>query len=211
MSDDEETALAKAGEAKDSALLTRPWSGDEHKLQVEAASEAGLEANEVELELFTEGFKAGMVLQDRADKAIVLQGRTILARGELKKALTPLTRFLQVPMSEVGVQVHDGKFELRVSNTAAERAAPALDSAKVALKTFFGFGLMGLLAMQLFKPLAAIVWGVGLLLGGYALREGLVNGRSMLAGHFVLGLGMLAQEEGLILPPAEADAAKVGD
>jgi hypothetical protein len=64
--DDGSTALATVGEK-------RPWRGDEHKLQVESAKEAGLPANEVELELFTEGFKAGMTLDDPADKAIVLR------------------------------------------------------------------------------------------------------------------------------------------
>jgi hypothetical protein len=66
--------------------------------------------------------------------------------------------------------------------------------------------------MQWFQPAAAIIWGLGLILGGYVLRDGLVNGRSMLAGRLVLALGMLAQAEHLILPPAgdelEAGAGK---
>jgi hypothetical protein len=203
--DDGSTALATVGEK-------RPWRGDEHKLQVESAKEAGLPANEVELELFTEGFKAGMTLDDPADKAIVLRGRTVLKKAELKKSLLPVMSYLRVPMSDVAVQVHDGKFELRVAGNLAERAAPALDSAKVALKVWIGFGLVGFLAMQWFQPAAAIIWGLGLILGGYVLRDGLVNGRSMLAGRLVLALGMLAQAEHLILPPAgdelEAGAGK---
>lgn len=192
---DASTALATIGEK-------RPWRGDEHLIQVESAKEAGLPADQVELDLFTQGFKAGMTLDDPADKAIVLRGRTVLKKAELKKSLLPVMGFLRIPMSEVGVRVHDGAFELRVSGKQAERAAPALDSAKVALKLWIGFGLVGFLAMQWFQPAAAIIWGLGLILGGYVLRDGLVNGRSMLGGRLVLSLAMLAQAEHLILPPA---------
>jgi hypothetical protein len=203
MPDDEQTALEKRASEPAQIEPVEPWTGDEHVLQVEAAKEAGLAANKVELESFTEGFKTGMTLEDKADKSIVLRGRTVLKLKELKKSLFPLFKFLRVPLSEVAMQVHQGEFEIRVSGKVAERAAPVLDSAKVALKTFIGFGLMGFLASQLHQALAAIVWGLGLLLGGYALRQGLVNGRSMLGGRLVVGLAMLAQEEGLVLPPGD--------
>lgn len=209
MAEGKHNALERVEPKSETAV--EPWRGDEHKLQVGAAKEAGLPANEVELDLFTEGFKQGMTLEDPKDKAIVLRGRTVLKPKELKKSLYPLTKFLRVPLGDVGVQVHDGKFEVRVANSAAERASPALDSAKVALKTWIGFGLVGFLAMQLYQPLSAIIWGVGLILGGWVLRQGLVNGRSMLAGRFVLGLAMLAQEEGLVLPPGDDGQLKVPD
>ncbi len=191
--EDPETALAKRPES-------RPWRGDEHVIQVDAAKEAGLVSSQVELDLFTEGFKAGMTIEDPADKAIVLRGRTVLTTRELKKSLLPVLQFLRVSMAEVAVRVHDGEFEIRVSGKTAERAAPTLDSAKVTLKVWIGFGLLGFLAMQWFQPAAAILWGIGLLLGGYVLRQGLVNGRSMLAGRLVVALAMLAQEEHLVLP-----------
>lgn len=204
MAQNEEKALEKR-EPEQAAITPAEegWTGDDHLIAVEAAKEAGLPANKAELESFTEGFKTGMTLEDKADKAIVLRGRTVLKVRELKKSLLPLLKFLRVPLSEVAMRVHDGEFEIRVSGKVAERAAPALDSAKVALKTFIGFGLLGFLGLQLHQALAAVVWGLGLMLGGYALRQGLVNGRSMLGGRLVVGLAMLAQEEGLVLPPGD--------
>ena len=50
----------------------------------------------------------------------------------------------------------------------------------------------------------APVWGIGLMLGGWQLRQGMASGRAMLAGRLAIGLGMLAQEEKIILPPVDS-------
>jgi len=182
-----------------------PWRGDEHRLQVEAASEAGLARGDVELDLYTHGFSAGMTVDDPLDGAIVARGRTVLREGELRRSLRPALQYLGVPTDAVKLRIHDGTFELRVSKHAAEASRPALDSGKQALKLWIGFGLLGLACMQLLSPaLAGLVWGVGLLLGGRQLRRGMASGRAMLAGRLAIGLGMLAQEEKIILPPLDA-------
>lgn len=201
-------ALAKLGDGA-------AWRGDEHELRLAAAREAGLPAEEVhdvELELYTEGFKAGMVLDDPADHAIVLRGRTILREKQMSKALTPTLRFLAIPRDQVALRIHDGEFELRVARTVAEAAKPTLDSAKVTLKLWLGAGLLGLLAWNMlgFAWLAAILWGLALVVGGYVLRQGTVSGRSMLAARLTVALAMLAKEEQLILPPARTSTKPGG-
>jgi hypothetical protein len=199
-------ALSKLGEHE-------PWRGDEHELRLAAAREAGLGADElgdVELELFTEGFKAGMVLDDPDDRAIVLRGRTILRDKQMSKALGPTLRFLGVSIDQVALRIHDGEFELRIGRAAAEAAKPALDSAKVTLKLWLGVGLLGFLAWNMFSLgwLASILWGGGLIVGAYVLRQGTVSGRSLLAARLAVALAMLAREEKLILPPARVPGAK---
>jgi hypothetical protein len=199
----ESKSLSKLGDASS-------WRGDEHELRLAAAREAGMEAEEiadVELELFTEGFKAGMVLDEPSDRSIVLRGRTILGEKQMSKALTPTLRFLSIPKDQVALRIHDGEFELRVARTVAEAAKPTLDAAKVTLKLWLGAGLIGLLAWNMFELgwLAAIVWGVALVLGGYVLRQGTVSGRSMLAARLTVALALLAKEEQLILPPARIE------
>lgn len=190
-------ALAKLGEGE-------VWRGDEHGLRLAAAREAGLDAKAVELELYTEGFRSGMTLDDPEDHAIVLRGRTVLREKQLRRSLHPTVRFLGLPADQVGLRIHDGEFELRVSSSAAESARPALDSAKLVLKLWLGAGLLGLLAWNLLDLgwLAALLWGVGLLGGAYVLRQGMVSGRALLAARLMTALAMLAQEEQLILPPA---------
>ncbi len=183
------------------------WSGDEHRIKVAAAKEVGLDAREEELDSYTEGFKGAMVVQDPQDKTIVLSGRTVLKQEQMAKSIGPMLRFLKVPRDQVALQIHDGEFVLRVSAHAAENAPPTLDSAKIALQLWFGTGLIGMLAYHFGIPsVAGIVWGLGLLVGGWTLRQGLVSGRAMLAARLAVGLGMLAQEEQLILPPASKDS-----
>ncbi|MEX1368216.1 MAG: hypothetical protein AB1Z98_34115, partial [Nannocystaceae bacterium] len=110
-----------------------------------------------------------------------------------------------VTMDAVKVRVHDGDFELRVAKHAAESSQPSLESGKITLKLWFGFGLLGFACYQMIAPaLAAIIWGIGLMLGGWQLRQGMASGRAMLAGRLAIGLGMLAQEEKIILPPADS-------
>lgn len=191
------------------------WRGDEHELRLAAAREAGLPAEDiadVELDLFTEGFKAGMVLDDPADHAIVLRGRTILREKQMSKALTPTLRFLTIPRDQVALRIHDGEFELRVARTVAEAAKPTLDSAKITLKLWLGAGLIGMLAWNLYGLawVATIVWGLALVVGGYVLRQGTVSGRSMLAARLTVALAMLAKEEQLILPPARPSPERRG-
>jgi len=181
------------------------WRGDEHLLQVEAAGEAGLSRRDVELELYTRGFSSGMTVEDPHDGAIVARGRTVLTEPELLRSLKPPLLYLGVSLDAVKVRVHDGDFELRVAKHAAESSTPALESGKDALKVFVGFGLLGLAAYQIILPaVGGIIWGVALLLGGWLLRQGMASGRMMLSGRLAMGLGMLAQEEQIILPPADS-------
>ncbi|MCA9653167.1 MAG: hypothetical protein H6712_33930 [Myxococcales bacterium] len=182
-----------------------PWRGDDHLLELEAAQEAGLARGEVELDLYTQGFSSGMVIEDPYDGAIVARGRTVLSDKELRQSLRPPLQYLGVTMDAVKLRVHDGEFELRVAKHAAEASQPSLESGKLTLKLWFGFGVLGIACYQIIAPaLAAVVWGIGLMLGGWQLRQGMASGRAMLAGRLAIGLGMLAQEEKIILPPVNA-------
>jgi hypothetical protein len=198
-------AVPADGPATPRAL--RRWRGDEHKLQLAAAAEAGLATDDVELELYTEGFTAGITLEDPFDGAIVARGRTVIKEPELLRSLRAPLVYLGVPRDAIKVRISDGRFELRVAKHAADSSRPSLDSAKLALQVWIGFGLLGLAAMQ-FLPsfVSALVWSAGLLLGAWQLRRGLVTGRAMLSARLALALAMLAKEEQLILPPATDDA-----
>jgi hypothetical protein len=183
------------------------WRGDEHELRVKAAREAGLgaeEIDEVELELFTEGFKAGLTLDDPVDHNIVLRGRTVLREQQLSKALRPVLRLLSLTIEQFSLRVRDGEFELRVLPNAAEQATPALDSAKTVLKLWLGVGLVGLLIWTQLEIawLTMLIWGGGLIAGGYMLRRGAVSGRALLGARLTVALAMYAQQEKLILPPS---------
>jgi hypothetical protein len=183
------------------------WRGDEHELRLSAAREAGLESeeiDEVQLELFTEGFKAGLTLDDPADHNIVLRGRTVLREQQLSKALRPVLRVLSVSIEQFSLRIHDGEFELRVLPNAAEAATPALDSAKTVLKLWIAAGLVGLAIWTQLELawLTMLVWGGGLIAGGYMLRQGAVSGRALLGARLTLALAMYAQQDQLILPPS---------
>jgi hypothetical protein len=189
------------------SLDGEPWRGDEHELRVKAAREAGLEAeevDEVELELFTEGFKAGLTLDDPNDHNIVLRGRTVLREQQLSKALRPVLRLLSVTIQQFTLRVSDGEFELRVLPNAAEASTPALDSAKAVLKLWLGIGLVGLLIWTQLEIawLTMLVWGGGLIAGGVVLRRGAVSGRALLGARLTVALAMYAQQEKMILPPS---------
>ena len=139
------------------------------------------------------------------DGSIVLRGRTVLKKKQLLESLLPLLGFMNVSRGEAALRIHDGSFELRVAGRVAEAAKPTLDSAKAALWIFSAAALFGFLGMKfVWAPIAAIVWSAGLIGGGLVLRSGLVNGRSRMGARLAMGLGMLAQEEGLVLPPDEA-------
>jgi len=179
-----------------------PWRGDEHRLRVAAAKEAGLTESDVAVELYTQGFKAGLVLEDAYDGAIVARGRTALRQDELLRALRPALQFLGVPRDGSKLRVHDGQFELRVAKHVADASRPALDSGKLALQLWIAFGLLGFAAYHFVAtPVAAILWGVGLMLGAWQLRRGMASGRAMLSARLAVALGMLAHEGQLILPP----------
>ena len=186
------------------------WRGDEHRLQVSAAQEAGLQAGEVELELYTEGFKSAMVLRDPADGDLVARGRTVLDDEQLKKSLRPVLMYLKIPSDASRVRVHDGEFELRVDSKAAQAGAPVLDASKSVLQIWLAAGV-AILQLQLLGAFstsaAAILWGSGLLYGSWQLRRGMVSGRAMLGARLSLGLAMLAREEQLILPPVATHPA----
>lgn len=191
------------------AIARRGWRGDEHRLQADAAGEVGLDRRDVEVDLYTEGFKSGTTIQDAKDGAIVLRGRTVLKAVELKKAMRPMLQYVGVALDAVQIRVHDGTFEVRIASRAAEASQPALGGAKIALKLWLGFGLLGLAAYTLlptaWAAVAAVLWGVGLLLGAWQLRTGMVGGRAMLAARLAMGLAMLAHEQQLVLPPAAGD------
>jgi hypothetical protein len=188
------------------AIAARGWRGDEHKLHLEAAGEVGLEPTDVEVDLYTQGFRDGITLEDPDDRAIVLRGRTVLRGRELHQNLKPLLRYVGVSYDAVKVRVHEGQFEIRVARRAAEASRAALDNAMITLKLWFGFGLLGLSVLLwspfLAQPGAAVLWGIGLMLGGWQLRKGIAGGRSMLAARLAIGLALMAQEEQLILPLA---------
>jgi hypothetical protein len=180
------------------------WRGDDHNLQLEAAAQVGLPIDEAALDSFTRGFSSGITIDDPLDGAIVARGRTPLAAGELAKSLRPAMRYLGVAPDQIAVQVHDGRFELRIGKRAAEQTKPMRDAGKLTLQVWIGFALLGFAAGR-FMPqfVSAIIWGVGLLLGAWQLRRGLASGRAVLAARVALALGMLAQAEQLVLPPAE--------
>ncbi|MFV8753480.1 hypothetical protein ACNOYE_23255 [Nannocystaceae bacterium ST9] len=193
-------------EAHPLAKLDEPWRGDEHGLRLDAAREAGLDTQDLELDLFTEGFKAGMTVKDPRDNSIVLRGRTVLRDKQLRKSLRPTLRFLGVSIDHVAVAVDDGEFEIRVGHAAVEQDPASTEAVKVVLKLWLGFGLLGLIAWSAFgiEWLASLLWGGGLITGAVGLRRGVVSGRAMLAARLTVALALLAKEEKLILPPAKA-------
>ena len=189
--------LARTGE---------PWRGDEHKLQVLAAQEAGLAPTQVAVDLYTEGFKAGLQERDPADGAIVLRGRTVLKADELERSLRPMLRFLRVGPDMARVRVFDGRFELRIAAQAAEAGDAVQGAARSVLLMWMAGALLGWWMLSVSRVATFLVWGLTLLMGAYSLKRGLVSGRTMLAARLAVGLGMLAHEEQLILPPADGSS-----
>jgi hypothetical protein len=186
------------------------WRGDEHNLRLQAASEVGLVRTEAAVDSYTQGFSAGITVEDPYDGAIVARGRTVLKHHELLRSLRTALAYLGVSRDASSLRVHDGKFELRVARHAAERSSPVLDAGKNTLRVWIGFGVLGLVAYQVLPTfLAAFVWSAGLLIGAWQLRRGLATGRAMLAARLAIALGVLAAEEQLILPPAEDDAPRI--
>jgi hypothetical protein len=173
---------------------------------VVAAREAGLPAAQVALDLYTEGFKAGLTESDPADKAIVLRGRTVLKVQELERCLRPMLRFLRVGPDSVRMRVFDGKFEVRIAAQAAEASDSVQGAARSVLLMWIAGGLLGWWLMASSQVATMLIWGITLLLGALMLRRSLVSGRTMLAARLAVGLGMLAHEEQLILPPGDGSS-----
>jgi len=195
--------------AASGALAGAPWSGDEHRLQVLAAKEAGLPTTDVALDLYTEGFKRGLTEKDPADNAIVLRGRTVLKTEELVRSLRPMFQFLRIGADAVRVRVHDGQFEVRVAAHAAEATAPVQTTARTVLLMWMAGGLLGWWMLSVSRVATFLIWGITLLLGAWNLRRGLVSGRTMLAARMAVGLALLAHEEQLILPPGGSSQGDV--
>ncbi len=193
--------------AASGALAGAPWSGDEHRLQVLAAKEAGLPTTDVALDLYTEGFKRGLTEKDPADNAIVLRGRTVLKVAELERCLRPMFRFLRIGPDSVRTRIFDGQFEVRIAAQAAEATDSVQGAARTVLMMWIGGGLLGWWLMTTSQVATMLIWGITLLLGALMLRRSLVSGRTMLAARLAVGLGMLAHEEQLILPPGDAGGA----
>lgn len=185
--------LARAGEG---------WRGDEHALQVAAAREAGLPAGQAAIDLYTEGFRRGLQERDPADGAIVLRGRTVLRAEEMMRSLKPMLRFLRIGPDSIGLRVVEGEFELRVAGQVADASEAVQGAARTVLMIWIFSAIIGYLLLENSQVAALLAWGIGLLVGASALRRGQVSGRTMLAARLAVGLGILAHEEQLILPPA---------
>lgn len=179
------------------------WRGDEHRLQTQAAAEAGLEPANAALALFRQGFARGLTVRDPVDGAIVLRGRTVLRRDQLHAAVVDAFGHLGLGRG-VAVRVHDGEFELRVAAAAIEGSAPALDVTRRALLAFVVGGLVGLFFLRSSSALALLAFSFGLLGGAYTLRSGLHRARAAIAGRLVDELARLAHHQQLILPAAGA-------
>lgn len=199
MTDEKDRAGEPGGQL---ARAGQQWRGDEHMLQVAAAKEAGLPAGTAAIDLYTEGFRRGLVEKDPADGSIVLRGRTVLKADELVQRLKPMLRFLRLTPDVVALRVVEGEFELRVAGQAAEASEPAQGAVRTVLGVWIVSALVGYMVLGSSQVVALLVWGIGLLVGSAALRRGLVSGRTMLAARLAVGLGILAHEEQLILPPA---------
>jgi hypothetical protein len=183
------------------ARADRAWRGDEHALQVAAAKEAGLPAGQAAIDLYTEGFRRGLQERDPADGAIVLRGRTVLRAEEMMRSLKPMLRFLRIGPDSIGLRVVEGEFELRVAGQAADASEPVQGAVRTVLMIWIASGLIGFALLGSSQMAALLVWGIGLLVGASALRRGQLSGRTMLAARLAVGLGILAHEEQLILPP----------
>lgn len=178
------------------------WRGDDHKLQLDAAAEAGIAVDEAAVDLYTKGFSAGITVDDPADRAIVARGRTVLDEKELRRSLKPALRFLGIAPELVDVAVLDGRFVMRIHKKATEASKPLYEAGKLTLQLWIGFGMLGLAAMRYMPEfVTAILWGVGLMLGGWQLRRGMASGRAMLAARMAIALALMAQQEQLVLPP----------
>lgn len=184
------------------------WRGDEHNLQLSAAEEAGMAADELSLDLFRKGFIGGLAIRDPLDHAMVLRGRTVLDEAQLKPSLRRVFTHLHLGANNFSVKVVDGEFELRVADEVAQGAGSATDAMRRALFVFVVSGLAGLFFFKTAGAASLLFWGVGLIVGSTIVRRGIAQGRVQLAARLVDELALLAHHEQLILPPV-ADAGRL--
>ncbi|MBK8261512.1 MAG: hypothetical protein IPK80_09240 [Nannocystis sp.] len=177
------------------------WRGDEHRLQTQAAAEAGIEPAGVALALYRRGFASALTARDPVDGGLVLRGRTVLRRDQLQAAIIGAFAHLGLTRGVV-IRVDDGDFEVRVAAQAIEGSAPAIDATRRALLAFVASGLVGLLFLRTSSALALLAFSFGLLGGAWVLRSGLHRARELIGGRLVDELARLAHQEQLILPPA---------
>ncbi len=180
------------------------WRGDEHRLQVSAADEAGLATDEVSLELYRKGFIGGLQIRDPLDHALVLRGRTVLGETQLKPALRRIFTHLSLGARNFSLRVDDGEFELRVADQVARSGGSATEAMRRTLLVFVVSGFVGLLFLKSASFISLLIWSAGLLGGASLLRRGVKDGRIQLAARLVDELAKLAEREQLILPPSEA-------
>jgi len=185
------------------------WRGDEHNLQLGAAAEAGLAADEISLDLFRQGFIGGLTIRDPLDHAMVLRGRTILDESQLKPSLRRIFAHLHLGANNFSVKVDDGEFELRIADEVAQGAGSATDAMRRALLVFVISGLAGLFFFKTAGAASLLFWGVGLLVGSSIVRRGITKGRVQLAARLVDELALLAHHEQLILPPTAASTGRL--
>jgi len=177
------------------------WRGDEHRIQTQAAAEAGIEPAGVALALYRRGFASALTVRDPVDGGLVVRGRTVLRRDQLKAAV--LDAFTNLGLvGGVAIRLHDGDFELRVPAKAIEGSAYALDTTRRALVAFVVGGLVGLFFLRTSSALALLAFSFGLLGGAWVLRSGLGRARELVASRLLDELARLAHHEQLILPPA---------
>ncbi|MCA9637179.1 MAG: hypothetical protein KC420_14225 [Myxococcales bacterium] len=179
-----------------------PWRGDEHRLQVSAAAEAGLAHKDVSLDLYRQGFRRGLRVRDPLDAALVLRGRTVLREEQLAPAIRRIFTHLHLGASTYSLRVDDGEFEVRIAASAADGGSASLEAMRRALLVFVVGGLGGLLLLKSSSAFALLLWSAGLLAGAAILRRGVAEGRTRLAARLVDELAQLAEREQLILPPA---------
>ncbi len=181
------------------------WTGDGHVIRLEAGEEVGLSRREVGLESFREGFTQGVELFGE-DAALVLHGRTILSRAQLRVETRELMEAMGIPQRGVIVRVDDGQFELRIARWVVAmvgvtrplggRGGGAVGVAAGLTAAGLALGMSGI---PLGVPGAlAVLAGAGIL---WTVR--VTKARGLLARRLTEELGRLAQREGTVLPPSE--------
>ena len=187
----------------------RGWRGDEHALQVSAGAEAGLSPREVALRSFEDGFARGVERVSEVDGALVCRGRTILSREQLLGALEEVLARVGLSRSMVTLTVRDGEFALRVSRADIARAGASRPvDGQAGISVGIMLGMVVSAGALLLAGLASGPWSALMLLGlaGVAGTVHLTRARRLLATKLPLALGELAMDEGLVLPPAPANA-----
>jgi hypothetical protein len=200
------SVCAGAGGRGDAPPREEPGMSDEGRRQARAAGAPGLAGRraqaagagraggrlaggQVAVDLYTEGFKAGLQERDPADGAIVLRGRTVLRRRSSSAACGRCFDSCGSGPTRCGRGCIDGEFEVRIAAQAAEASAPVQGAARSVTLDVDGGGLLGWWMLGVSRVATFLVWGITLLLGAWSLRRGLVSGRTMLAARLAVGWG----------------------